>query len=216
MAFVVKDRVRETTTTTGTGTITLGGAVSGYQAFSAIGDGNTTYYTIAGLTEWEVGIGTYTASGTTLSRDTLIASSTGSAIDFSAGTKDVFVGLPAEKAVEIDTTQTLSGKTIQATKEVKTALGANDIDLSAGNYFTKTISGATTLTVSNVPATGTGISFVFEVTNGGSATITWWSGVKWEGGTAPTLTSSGKDILCFYTHDGGTIWNGLVAGKDVK
>ena len=75
MAFVVKDRVKETTTTTGTGTITLAGAVDGFQAFSAIGDGNTTYYAIAGGTEFEVGIGTYTSSGTTLSRDTVISSS---------------------------------------------------------------------------------------------------------------------------------------------
>ena len=102
MAFVVKDRVRETTLTTGTGTITLAGAVIGYQTFSAIGDGNNTFYTIAGqaTSEWEVGIGTYTASGTTLSRDTILASSnSGSAVNFSAGTKDVFVTYPAGKAI---------------------------------------------------------------------------------------------------------------------
>ena len=75
MALVFKDRVRETTTTTGTGTVTLAGAVTGFQTFSAIGDGNTTYYTIALGTEWEVGVGTYTSSGTTLSRDTVLASS---------------------------------------------------------------------------------------------------------------------------------------------
>ena len=98
MAFVLKDRVKETSTTTGTGTITLAGAVSGYQSFSAIGNANTTYYTIAGqgTTEWEVGIGTYTSSGTTLSRDTVLASSnSGSLVNFSAGTKDVFCDYPA-------------------------------------------------------------------------------------------------------------------------
>jgi hypothetical protein len=85
MALVVKDRVQETTVTTGTGTITLAGAVSGFQSFSAIGDGNTTYYAVVGGTEWEVGIGTYTASGTVLSRDTILASSNGgSAVNFSA------------------------------------------------------------------------------------------------------------------------------------
>ncbi len=103
MALVVKDRVKETTTTTGTGTITLAGASTGYQSFSAIGDGNTTYYTIAGQTgsEWEVGIGTYTASGTTLSRDTVLASSAGGTtkVTFSAGTKDVFVTYPATPMV---------------------------------------------------------------------------------------------------------------------
>ena len=102
MALVVKDRVRETTTTTGTGTVTLGGAATGFQSFSVIGDGNTTFYTIqlANTNEWEVGIGTYTSSGTTLSRDTILESSnSGSAVNFSAGTKDVFVTYPAEKAI---------------------------------------------------------------------------------------------------------------------
>lgn len=102
MAFVLADRVRETTTSTGTGTVTLAGAVTGFQSFSAIGNANTTYYTIAGqgTSEWEVGIGTYTSSGTTLSRDTVLASSnSGSLVNFSAGTKDVFCDYPAGRAV---------------------------------------------------------------------------------------------------------------------
>jgi hypothetical protein len=102
MAFVLADRVRETTTTTGTGTVTLAGAVTGFQTFAAIGNGNTTYYTIAGqgTAEWEVGIGTYTASGTTLARNTVLASSnSGSLVNFSAGTKDVFCDYPAVRAV---------------------------------------------------------------------------------------------------------------------
>lgn len=102
MAFVIKDRVRETTATTGTGTVTLAGAVSGYQSFSAIGNGNVTYYCIAGqgTNEWEVGIGTYTSAGTTLSRTTVLSSSNGgSLVPFSAGTKDVFVTQPASRAV---------------------------------------------------------------------------------------------------------------------
>ena len=99
MAFVLADRVKETTTTTGTGTVTLLGASTGFQSFSAIGNTNTTYYTIAGQSnsEWEVGIGTYTSSGTTLARTTVISSSnSGSLVNFSAGTKDVFVTYPAE------------------------------------------------------------------------------------------------------------------------
>jgi hypothetical protein len=98
MPLFVKDRVKETTTTAGTGTITLAGAVTGFQSFAAIGDGNTTFYTIAGGAEWEVGIGTYTSSGTTLSRDTVLSSSnSGSKVNFSAGTKDVFVTYPASR-----------------------------------------------------------------------------------------------------------------------
>jgi hypothetical protein len=102
MALVVKDRVRESTTTTGTGTVTLGGAATGFQSFSVIGNGNTTFYTIqlSNTNEWEVGIGTYISSGTTLSRDTILESSNGgTAVNFSAGTKDVFVTYPAEKAI---------------------------------------------------------------------------------------------------------------------
>jgi len=102
MALVLADRVQETTTTTGTGTVTLAGAVSGYQTFAAVGNGNSTYYTIAGQTgsEWEVGIGTYTSSGTTLSRTTVLSSSnSGSLVNFSAGTKNVFVTYPSSLAV---------------------------------------------------------------------------------------------------------------------
>lgn len=103
MALVLKDRVKETTTTTGTGTITLAGASTGYQSFSVIGNANTTYYAIVGGTEWEVGIGTYTSSGTTLSRDTVLESSnSGSLVSFSAGSKDVFVTYPAELACTLD------------------------------------------------------------------------------------------------------------------
>jgi hypothetical protein len=103
MALVVKDRVQETSTTTGTGTFTLAGAVTGFQAFSVIGDGNTTYYAIVLGAEFEVGLGTYTLSGTTLSRTTVLESSnSGSLVNFSAGTKNVFVTYPAEKAVYQD------------------------------------------------------------------------------------------------------------------
>ena len=100
MSLVLADRVRETTQTTGTGTITLDGAVQGFQSFSVIGNNNTTYYTINRGAEWEVGIGTY--YGGTLSRDTVYASSTGFKVNFSAGAKDVFVTYPASKSVNED------------------------------------------------------------------------------------------------------------------
>ena len=97
MSLVLADRVRQTTTSTGTGTITLDGSVEGFQSFSVIGNANTTYYTIAGGTQWEVGIGTYSSG--TLARTTVISSSTGSKLDLAVGTKDVFVTLPAENTV---------------------------------------------------------------------------------------------------------------------
>jgi hypothetical protein len=113
---------------------------------------------------------------------------------------------------------TVNGTTILATgsyRETRVAMAsATAIDLSAGNYFQKTISGATTFTVTNVPSSGTAASIILDLTNGGSAVITWWSGVKWAGGTAPTLTSSGRDALGFYTFDGGTTWTGLLLGKN--
>jgi hypothetical protein len=106
MALVLADRVQETTTTTGTGSVTLDGAVPGYQTFSsAIGDGSLTYYTIAdqGGSNWEVGYGTYSSSGNTLSRDFVFSSSnSGSLVTFTAGTKSVFVTYPSEKSVTVN------------------------------------------------------------------------------------------------------------------
>lgn len=108
MPLVLADRVKETTTTTGTGTITLAGAASGFQSFAAVGNGNTTYYAIVGqgTSEWEIGVGTYTSSGTTLSRDTVLSSSAGAPTktNFSAGTKDVFVTYTAARSVNVDGT----------------------------------------------------------------------------------------------------------------
>lgn len=102
MALVLKDRVKVSTTTTGTGTLSLGSTATGYQSFSVIGNGNSTYYTISSSTgsEWEVGIGTYTTSGNTLSRSVVLSSSNaGALVNFSAGSKDVFCTYPAEKAI---------------------------------------------------------------------------------------------------------------------
>ena len=102
MALVLADRVKDTTTSVGTGTITLDNTPpASFQSFAAIGNGNTTYYTIANDTDWEVGIGTYTSSGTTLSRDTVLASSAGGTtkVSFPVGQKTVFVTLPAERTV---------------------------------------------------------------------------------------------------------------------
>jgi hypothetical protein len=118
--------------------------------------------------------------------------------------------------VTASSTTTLTNKTITGTKETKVAVAASDIDLSAGNYFTKTISGTTTFTVSNTASSGSVSAFVLDLTNGGSSTVTWFSGVTWAGGTPPTLTASGVDTLGFFTYDGGTTWRGFVLGLDMQ
>ena len=150
MALVIKDRVKETSTTTGTGTLTLAGAATGFQSFAAIGDGNTTYYTIVGGTQWEVGIGTYTSSGTTLSRDTVLSSSTGAKIDLAAGTKDVFVTYPSERAIT-----------------------------GGGGGIGALVVNATTATHSFTSGTGTNAQSVGPVTVASGVTITVSSGQRW-------------------------------------
>ena len=145
MALVVKDRVKDTTTTTGTGTITLANSPpNGYQAFSSLGDGSTTYYAIedADKTDWEVGIGTYTLSGHTLARTTVLASTnSNNAISLSSGEHTVFCDYPSGKAFlsdeGIDKTFTASG-TVTAGKpmQLKTDGTAEQIlkDVTTTNY----------------------------------------------------------------------------------
>lgn len=145
MPLVIADRVQETTNTTGTGSFLLNGAVSGFQSFSAIGNGNTTYYTATDATAgtWEVGIGTYTSSGTTLSRDTVLSSSSGtSKISFGAGTKNVFVTQPAE-ALSVGNATYTSSQTLTASSPRYITYNAT------GNAPTLTLPSATTLVVGN-------------------------------------------------------------------
>lgn len=156
MALILADRVKDTTTTSSTGTITLSGtAPTGYQNFSVIGNGNTTYYTIAHQTanEWEVGIGTYTSAGTTLARTTILASSNaGSAVNFSAGTKDVFVTAPAERTVQ---------------------------GLGGGTSTQAIVLNGTTASVSGTIDTGTNGMSVGPITVASGVVITVASGQRW-------------------------------------
>ena len=112
MALVLKDRLKETTTTTGTGTYTLAGAVTGFEAFSQVGNGNTTYYCCTDGTDFEIGIGTYTSSGTTLARTTILQSSNSdNAVNWTAGTRTIFCTLPAEKMIFNDANNVIQGFT---------------------------------------------------------------------------------------------------------
>lgn len=207
MPLVIADRVKETTTTTGTGTVTLLGAVAGYQSFSVIGNANTTYYTIVGqtTTEWEVGIGTYTSSGTTLSRDTILASSnSGSAVNFSAGTKDVFVNYPAGRAVDTQLVQSLSNKTLTGTQETVFTItdgAAFEVNPANGGIQIITLGANRTPKATSFAA---GQSVTLLIDDGSAFTITWtdstWGtgGVTWVGGVAPTLATSGYTVIEFW------------------
>lgn len=110
---------------------------------------------------------------------------------------------------------TVSGNTKSVSyQETKATLSGNNIDLSTGNYFTKTITATTNFTVSNVAPSGTVSSFILDITNGGSQTVNFWAGLQWPNGTTPTLTTSGRDVLGFFTHNGGSTWSGFVLGKN--
>lgn len=121
MALIYADRAKETSTTTGTGTYTLAGAVTGFEAFStAVGNGNTCYYCATDNTDWEVGLGTYTSAGTTLARTTILASSNSdAAVNWGAGTREIFVTVPA--AIES------SRPTVSATVDVSGGASSYDI-----------------------------------------------------------------------------------------
>jgi hypothetical protein len=94
--------------------------------------------------------------------------------------------------------------------------GTRDINLQSGNFVSATVAGATTFTFSNPLSSPNACGFVLELTNGGSAAITWPTAVRWPGGTAPTLTTSGIDVLVFITDDGGTNWRGIASMLDSK
>ena len=143
MALVLADRVKDTTTTTGTGAVTLSGSPpAGFQSFAAIGNGNTTYFTISGGCEWEVGFGTYNSTGPVLNRDTVLSSSNGgSLVNFSVGTKDVFVTYPAEKSVNEDVAGNVN---ISITGNAATATVATNLyDGAAGSIPYQTASNVT-------------------------------------------------------------------------
>jgi hypothetical protein len=208
MTQIVKDRVQETTSTTGLGAYTLAGAVTGFQTFAAIGDGNTTFYAVDDGTDWEVGIGTYTLSGTTLSRDTILESSnSNAAVNWGAGTKTIFCTYPAEKSVDIDTAQTLLNKTAEKlilndgyTEEVYAISDGATVNLDPNNGSIQTW----TLGANRTPGQANwsaGQSIVLQVDDGTDYTIDWTTlSVVWktDGGVAPTLETTGVTVIVLW------------------
>jgi hypothetical protein len=180
MALVLKDRVKETSTTAGTGTLTLDGAVTGFQSFAAVGNGNTTYYAIAdnATGAWEVGIGTYTSSGTTLSRTTVLSSSNGgSLVSFTSNPKDVFVTYPSEKSVYEDAAGVV----------VQTSFGA----------ITATSAALTTGTVSTTPSSG------IDIANKTYVDTVAAEGIHYHEAVFVESPSTAGNLTATYT-DGGT------------
>jgi len=201
MALVIADRIKETTTTTGTGSYTLAGAVSGFESFNTIGDGNTTYYVATDNVDFEVGIGTYTASGTTLARTTILQSSNSdAAVNWGVGSRDVFCTVPAEKMAFLDangnltggpaniTTDSFTGDNTTTAFTVTTApTDADDLLVTINGLIQRpttdyTVSG-TTLTFTTAPFTGAN---VFARLIGGSG-----SG----GGGSVDLSAVDQDII---------------------
>lgn len=197
MAFVLQDRVKETTSTTGLANFVLDGTSVGFQAFSVIGNGNTTYYTAvdSATGDWEVGIGTYTTSGNTLSRDTILSSSnSGNKVPFGSGSKDVFIAYPAEKAVTLDTTQTLSNKTLSnadlGTPTAGVLTNATGLPLTTGVTGTLPIAnGGTALT----SAPSNGQLLIGNGTGYSLATLTAGTGVTITNG-AGSITINAPDV----------------------
>jgi hypothetical protein len=198
MALVLADRVQETTTSPGTGSATLNGAVTGYQTFSAgIGNGNTCYYAIAdqGGPNWEVGLGTYSSSGNTLARTTVYASSNGGSLtNFSTGTQAIFVTYPAERSVNLN-----GAGNVSALGTISSGTwGGTTIAVAYGGTGTTTSTGTGSVVLSNnptlvTPALGTP----------SSGTLTNCSGLPLTTGVSGVLpTANGGTNLSSFTING--------------
>ena len=205
MALVINDRVKETTTTTGTGAVSLGGATTGFEAFSAgVGNSNTTYYVIAHQTanEWEVGLGTLDGDSSDLTRTTVISSSNSdSAVDFAAGTKDVFCTVPASKLLVEDANNDITiGRNLTVTGDL--TISGDDITMATNtsgaaligdgtNFNPVAISGDITIGTTGTAAIGSGVIVNADVNS--SAAIAM-SKTAFTAGTGVSLSTNTLNV----------------------
>ena len=189
MAFAIADRVQETTTTTGTGTVVLDGAVTGYQSFAVVGNTNTTYYTIADQNgaNWEVGIGTYYSGNSSLARTTILSSSNANAaVVFTSGIKSVFITYPAEKAIYSDSSNLTTVTNFASANVFITGGTINGVAISNATYGglgTMSTQNANAVTITGGTIAGTGITSSNVTITGGTI-----NGVALTGGSINNMT----------------------------
>lgn len=247
MSLIVKDRVKESTTTTGTGALTLAGALTGFRTFASVmADTDTCYYAIQAVDSngnpsgaWETGLGTYNSSGGTLTRTTVQDSSnSGSAVNFAAGTKHIWIDVTTGYLATLAKLAANSFADTQQSRAMFLDCGLVDIDkgnsgtstqtldYTAGHVQKVTATGNHTIATSNWPPTGNRGIMILKLVNGGAYTITWPT-INWEkpDGTTTTtfstwlaavngrtaLQTSGIDEFKLWTDDGGTTIYGKFA-----
>lgn len=221
MALALYDRVRETTTVLGTSDATLLGAVTGFQSFAVVGNGNTCYYTIAdNAGNWEVGLGTYSTTGPTLARTTVYSSSTGGTkVSFPAGSKDIFLTYPAEKAVQLDASGnvsalgTIASGTWQANTVATTYGGTGVTSYSAGDlpyYSTGTALSKLAIGTSGYVLKSNGTAPVWEAASNVAVTTISFSAT----GLTPATATGGAVTVAgtLVTSNGGTGLSSYTAG----
>jgi len=205
MALVINDRVKETTTTTGTGALSLGGAVTGFEAFSAgVGNSNTTYYAISHQTEdeWEVGLGTLDGDSSDLTRTTVISSSNSdSAVSLSSGTKDVFCTMPASKLIYEDANNDVTiGRNLTVTGDL--TITGDDLTMNTNtsgaaligdgtNFNPVAISGDITIGTTGTAAIGSGVIINADVNASAAIAV---SKTAFTAGTGVSLSTNTLNV----------------------
>jgi hypothetical protein len=222
MALTISDRIKETSSTTGTGTYTLAGAVIGFETFTAnLSNSDTTYYCCTDNTDFEVGLGTFTTSGTTLARTTILASSnSNNAVSWGAGTRTVFCTLPAAKTIVLDASGNASvGGTITATGvtlgDAEAILLGDSADLQISH----------TGSYSLISDSGTGNLILacqdFQLTNPSvgenmiTATVDGAVTLYHDNGAKLATTSTGIDVTGTVTSTGTSVFASLDISGDI-